>query len=69
MGSVKDKNKINEIVSKLQKKHIKTDIDYVALEYKKSLFTISEILVSHNKGHISDEGLVEEIKVVLREVL
>lgn len=51
------------------KKDKNIDVDSKLLQYKKALFTISEILVSHNKGHISDEGLVEEIKSVLKEVL
>lgn len=51
------------------KKDKNIDADSKLLQYKKALFTISEILVSHNKGHISDEGLVEEIKSVLKEIL
>ena len=68
-GEFMDKNEISVNINELRGKHTKTNAEQLVLEYRRSLLTISEILVSHNKGHISDEGLVEEIKVVLREVL
>jgi len=56
-----ENNKIYKSSHTLDKENFK--------EYRRSLLTISEILISYSKGHISDEGLVEEIKAVLKEVL